>query len=225
MNLPHRIVTRTFFLGALGLCTCISPAAFCDTISLTTAAPTIGYGPAFLGGGPYFTYTGAPNTPLTVTGSPLILNSSTANDGQYTYNSGHLAADALSLTLSVTPTVNGTTVTTPLLFNGTLTTGAHTIFQPVPYLVDFDPGLNPTAQVIINGTQEYVALPFDGYLFGVDVQNFLSYPAYNNANVALLAGIIQPQSSTPEPAALWSTSLGAIFLIASWQFQQRRIRK
>ncbi len=222
MNLSSRASARILFLGALGLSTCFSPEAFCDTISLTTTAPTVGYGPAFLGGGPYFTYTGAPNTALTVSGTTLLLNTGTANLGDYTYNSGHLSADALSLALSVTPTVNGTTALTPLVFNGTLTTGAHTIFQPVPYLIDFDPGLNPSAQVIMNGSLEFVALPFAGYLFGVDVLNFLSYPAYDNANVALLTGIIAPQSQVPEPATLWITNFGVVFLIALWGLGRRR---
>lgn len=209
-------------IGSIAMLTSCAPLALADSITLSTSAPTIGYGPSFPinTGGPNFTYT--PSSALITLGStPLILDTSTSNFGKYTYNANPLPADAFAVTLSVTPTVNGTTATTPLVFNGTLETGVHSITQPTPYLIDFDPALNPLAQVFLYGSYPILALPFDGDLFGVDIFSHLSTPVSTGGTVAPLLGFIAPQSAIPEPASTFTSAIGLACLIAFVRFACR----
>ncbi|MBV9082531.1 MAG: hypothetical protein JOZ62_07650, partial [Acidobacteriaceae bacterium] len=123
------------------------------------------------------------------------------------------------------PTVNGTTATTPLVFNGTLETGIHSITQPTPYLIYFDPALNPSAQVFLYGSYAILALPFDGDLFGVDIFSRLATPASTGTTVAPVLGFIAPQSAIPEPASAFTAGLGLASLIALALFACRRLRE
>ena len=196
-----------------------------DTITLSTNAPTIGYGPSFpiTSGGPSFTYSPASSSTITLGSTPIILNTSTENFGEYTFSASSLPADALNVTLSVTPTVNGVSATTPLVFNGTLETGLHTITQPTPYLINFDPALNPSAQTFLYGSYAIVALPFDGDLFGVDVFNGLSTPASTSSTVAPVLGFIAPASAVPEPGSTFIVGLG-LALLLGLMLRARRLR-
>lgn len=213
MNLHNRLICSLQAVCGSALLTFCAQPVLSDTITLTMSAPTVGYGPPpVLGiGGPFFTYTPASASSITLNGTPIVLNSITQNFGTYTYNPGELLQNSLNLTLSVTPTVNGNTATTPLDFNGILEKGAHPITQPTPYLLFFDPTLNPSAQFIVYNNSQFLALPFDGYLFGVDLGSFLSYPAYDNATVAPIIGFIAPV--TPEPATLGTVATVLAFLV------------
>lgn len=210
-------------VGTIAIVASCAPLAFADIITLSTSAPTVGYGPGIPinTGGPSFTYTPASSAPITLGSTPLILNTSTQNFGQYTYNVNPLATNTLTVTLSVTPTVNGTTATTPLVFTGTLETGLHSITQPTPYLIDFDPALNPTALLFSYGVYNILALPFDGDLFGVDVINGLSTPASTSSTVAPVLGFIAPQAAIPEPACAFTAGIGLTTLIAIALFVRR----
>ncbi len=224
MNLRSLRNTRAIAsISAVAMLASCAPLALADTITLSTSAPTVGYGPSFPinTGGPNFTYTPASSASITLGSTPLILDTSTQNFGEYTYNASPLSADALTVTLSVTPTVNGTTAATPLIFNGTLETGIHTITQPTPYLIDFDPALNPSAQVFFYGSSAILALPFDGDLFGVDIFSHLSTPASTGSTVAPLLGFIAPQSAIPEPASTFTAAIGLACLMAFTLFVRR----
>lgn len=202
-----------------------APAMFGDVITLgTTSTTPIGFGPGFPinTGGPSFTYTAASGAPITLGSTPRILNTNTQNFGTYTYSTSSLTSDMLNVTLSVTPTVNGTTATTPLVFNGTLEKGLHPITQPIPYLIDFDPGLNPTAQPFIYSGIAIVALPFDGDLFGVEVFNNLVTSASPNGTVAPVAGFLAPQASIPEPASAANVVAGLASMLGLSLFARRK---
>lgn len=214
-------ILRITFTAILALGGC---AALADTITLNTSAPTVGYGRGAIGaGGPFFTYTAAASSPIALGSTPLILDTSTQNFGEYTYNSGPFSSNMLSVTLSVTPTVNGTTAATPLVFNGTLETGFHSITQPTPYLINSDPGLNPSAQLISYGAYNILALPFDGDLFGVEIYNYLDTPASTGSTVGPVLGFIAPQSSVPETASGFTTAAGLLLLFTYALFRIRKI--
>lgn len=134
-------------IAAVALFASRASLAMADSITLSTIAPTIGFGPSFPinTGGPSFTYTPSSGATITLSATPLILDTSTQNFGQYIYSASPLTANALTVTLDVIPTVNGVTDTTPLVFTGTLETGLHIITQPAPYLISFDPALNPSS--------------------------------------------------------------------------------
>jgi hypothetical protein len=210
-------------IAAVAIFAYCAPLALADAITLSTTAPTVGFGPSFPinTGGPSFTYTPSSSAGIALGSTPLILDTSTQNFGEYTFSSSPLAANTLTVTLQVTPAVNGTTDTAPLVFNGTLETGLHIITQPTPYLIDFDPALNPSAELILYGGHDILALPFDGDLFGVEVFNGLSTPASTNSTVAPVLGFIAPESSIPEPGSMLTVGIGLACLIGFWFFRRR----
>lgn len=217
-------ILRTALIVVTGLLTFGAPAMFGDIITLgATSTTPIGFAPGNFGtGGLSFTYTAASSAAITLGSIPLILNTSTQNFGTYTYSTSALSSNTVNVTLSVTPTVNGTTATTPLVFNGTLETGIHTITQPIPYLIDFDPGLNPTAESFIYSGIAIVAFPFDGDLFGVEVFNNLATSASPNGTLAPVAGFLAPQASTPEPASAANVVAGLASMLGLSLFARRK---